>query len=245
MALSLNESVSDVCFDTIGHTSVYIRPHELYTLKDTLSLDQMLKRKVAASVMQTCSKDGYVLSGTASQRGTSRANRALCKPLEIVSRSAGIIPHEHLNGALVYQVCYKHLVCNPPIDVVIPAVVCEVNKLGMRCHYYPYMFNQETQTVETGHVVKASANFLAIFLPKALHFNLSVNTDNSSSELGEGSNTLQSLYEREEKRWGVISRDDRDKQIVYVRIRQKRFDLNDRAIATVGVLDLPPTAAEG
>ena len=63
MALALNPSVSDVCFDTIGHARVYVRPHELYTLTNTRSVDQMLKRKVAASVMQTCSKDGYVLGG--------------------------------------------------------------------------------------------------------------------------------------------------------------------------------------
>ena len=166
MALALNSSVPDVCFDTIGHARVYVRPHELYTLTDTRSVDQMLKRKVAASVVQTCSKDGYVLSGTASQRGASRANRALCRPLEIVSRSLGTVPHEHLNGALVYQVCYKHLVCNPPLDIVVPAVICDSNKLGMRCHYYPYTFDESTRTVDAGDVGKEVQTFWPCSCPR-------------------------------------------------------------------------------
>jgi hypothetical protein len=234
MALVLNSSVDSVCFNTIGSTSVYVRPHELYTLTDTQSMDSMLKRKVGASVIQTCSKDGYVLSGTASTRGASRANRALCKPLEIVSRSTGTVPHEHLNGALVYQVCYRHLVCNPPLDVVIPAVVCDANKLGMRCHYYPYTFDEATRTVDAGDVVKGGANFLAVFLPKALHFNLALESGGTDEEV----QTLQERYERESAR---VDTPDEDKQlIVYVRIRQKRFDLNDKAIATIGVLHSGP-----
>lgn len=245
MALALNPSVSDVCFDTIGHARVYVRPHELYTLTDTRSVDHMLKRKVAASVVQTCSKDGYVLSGTASQRGASRANRALCKPLEIVSRSLGTVPHEHLNGALVYQVCYKHLVCNPPLDVVVPAVVCDSNKLGMRCHYYPYAFDEASRTVDAGDVGKGGANFLAVFLPKALHFNLAVESDHTEDAAsGEGASTLQALYEREEARANDPNADEDKRLVVYVRIRQKRFDLNDKAIATVGVLHPGPDANE-
>lgn len=240
MALTLNQSVSDVCFDTIGHARIYVRPHELYTLTDRHSVDQMLKRKVAASVVQTCSKDGYVLSGTSSQRGASRANRSLCKPLEIVSRSLGTVPHEHLNGALVYQVCYKHLVCNPPLDVVIPAVICDSNKLGMRCHYYPYSFDESTRTVDASDVAKSGANFLAAFLPKPLHFNLAIDTSNAETYSESNSLTLQDLYEREEERLNDANLDDTKRLIVYVRIRQKRFDLNDKAIATVAVLHPGP-----
>ena len=247
MALILNDSVHDVCFDMIGNTSVYVRPHELYTITTQNSIDQILKRKVATLVIQTCSKDGYVLSGTASQRGVNRANRSLCKPLEIVSRSMGIVPQEHLNGALVYQVCYKHLVCNPPLNVVIPAVICDSNKLGMRCHYFPYVFDTENRTIDAGDVIKGGANFLSIFLPKALHFNLSIDSNEDAVDGGETHDdiqTLQTLYSNEEARLNDPRRDENKQLIVYVRICQKRFDLNDKAIATVGVIqpvsDHPP-----
>ena len=226
MALALNDSVHTVCFDKVGQANVYIRPHEIYTVDKNNTIDHILRRKVAASVTQTCSKEGYVLSGTSSQRGVSRANRLLCKPLEIISRSSGTIPHEHLNGAMVYKVCYKHLVCNPPLNVVIPVVVCDSNRMGIRCQYFPYTFNEDTQTVDAGDVIKGNANFLTIFLPKELHFNLAMDADYS----------LETLYQDTCERLEKQVDDSQQRVIVYVRICQKRFDLNDKSIASVGVL---------
>ena len=84
--------------------------------------------------------------------------------------------------------------------VVIPAVICDSNKLGMRCHYYPYLFDESTRTVDASDVAKSGANFLAAFLPKPLHFNLAIDTSNAETDNENHSLTLQDLYEREEER---------------------------------------------
>ena len=80
---------------------------------------------------------------------------------------------------------------------------------------------------------------LPAFLPKALHFNLAVESDHTEDEAsGEGASTLQALYEREEARVNDPNADE-DKRLVVHHSSAARFDLNDKAIATVGV---PPRA---
>lgn len=54
----------------------------------------------------------------------------------------------------------------------------------------------------------------------------------------------QALYEREEARVNDPNANENKRLVVYVHIRQKRFDLNDKAIATVGVLHPGPDANE-
>lgn len=268
--LELNPTVELVCTDIVNESNVYLRPQELVTITTPTSVDELIEKKIGSQMVHSCSKDGFVLSSADSVRGQGKSTRALYKPLRILTRSAGDIPAEHLNGSFVYRVCYSHYVCNPPLYVVIPAVVCEKNKLGIRCHYYPYTYDTATNEVATGDVMRARAHFVAIFLPKALHCNLQMmhNEDDEvvPGEGGEGSEgggdgvddgggdraqmTPKELYEAEEAR--IDANDSNDghdtyderygggngKQvIVHVKILQKRFDINDKQISAVGVLE--------
>ena len=55
-----------------------------------------------------------------------------------------------------------------------------------------------------------------MFLPKALHFNLAVESPAPEDEaFGEGASTLQALYEREEARVNDPNNDDDRRLIVY------------------------------
>lgn len=240
-ALVLNPTVATVCNEIVGEQNVYLRPQELHCITGTGDVDALIARKVASTMVQSCGKDGFVLSGASSSRAERHSNHALYKPLRILTRSAGEVPAEHLNGAFVYKVCYQHYVCNPPIDVVLPAVVCEKNKLGIRAHYYPYAYDTEHNEVASGDVLRASANFLVVFLPKALHMTTQMSAgddgdDHDDAMAIDDDTTLtpQELYEREEKR--IDTPHEGRETIVHVRILQKRFDINDKQISAVGVL---------
>lgn len=259
--LQLNPTVRLMCTDIVNHSNIYIRPQELVTITTPDAVDRLIEKKIGSQTVQSCSKDGYVLSSADSARSRSKSSHVLYKPLQILTRSPGEIPPEHLNGAFVYRVCYSHYVCNPPIHVVIPAVVCEKNKLGIRCHYYPYTYDRDTNEVSSGDVVRANAQFVAIFLPKALHCNLQyVGTGMGVSGVdeegvdGEGDadgappkKSPKELYETEEARIDASESHEAtadtlasyspNRVIVHVRILQKRFDMNDKQISAVGVLD--------
>ena len=233
-SLVLNPTVATVCNEIVGEQNVYLRPQELHSINGAGDVDALIARKVASTMMQSCGKDGFVLSGASSSRAERHSNHALYKPLRILTRSAGEVPAEHLNGAFVYKVSYQHYVCNPPIDVVLPAVVCEKNKLGIRVHYYPYEFDHERNEVASGDVLRASANFLVVFLPKALHMTTMQHTEDAMDTQDDDALTPQELYEREEKR--IDTPHEGRETIVHVRIVQKRFDINDKQISAVGVL---------
>ena len=237
-ALVLNPTVANVCNEIVGEQNVYLRPQEMHSITGIGDVDALIARKVASKMVQSCGKDGFVLSGASSSRAERHSNHALYKPLRILTRSAGEVPPEHLNGAFVYKVCYQHYVCNPPIDVVLPAVVCEKNKLGIRAHYYPYEYDTERNEVASGDVLRASANFLVVFLPKALHMTTQAHAAKDDGEdvmeIDDTQLTPQELYEREEKR--IDAPQEGHETIVHVRILQKRFDINDKQISAVGVL---------
>ena len=274
--LELNPTVELVCTDIVNESNVYLRPQELVTITTPTSVDELIEKKIGSQMVHSCSKDGFVLSSADSVRGQGKSTRALYKPLRILTRSAGDIPAEHLNGSFVYRVCYSHYVCNPPLYVVIPAVVCEKNKLGIRCHYYPYTYDTATNEVATGDVMRARAHFVAIFLPKALHCNLQMmhneddgtedganavgnigSTGATANDVGDVGDvgedrtqmTPKELYESEEARIDaneandtINSYNDRSgggatQVIVHVKILQKRFDINDKQISAVGVLE--------
>lgn len=238
-----------MCTDIVNESKIYIRPQELYRLTTPDAVDRLIEQKIGAQTIQSCSKDGYVLSSAESARSKTKSTYSLYKPLRILTRSPGEIPAEHLNGAFVYRVSHSHYVCNPPIQVVIPAVVSEKNKLGIRCHYYPYTYNRDTNEVASGDVARANAHFVAIFLPKALHCNLQMaDSDENIGHAGHDAKAMtpKELYETEESRIDTGETLDTsadtgsvmpNRIIVHVRILQKRFDINDKQISAVGVLD--------
>ena len=231
--LQLNSTVLDkaVCRYYDDTCKIYIKPHEMYTLTSKSAINHLIQRKVALLVQQSCSKYGFVLSGVSSTRSMTQSNRALCKPLQIVSRSVGEIPPEHLNGSFLYKICYKVFVCNPPIGKVLPVVVLDKNKIGIRCYYYPFLYNTDTNTVLKSDVIKANTNFVILFLPKALHYN---HTEEGTEK------TFSDAYNAEEERIDKYAQEDSDRQpILHVKILQKRFDINDKQISVVGVLSEP------
>ena len=122
MSLVINSTVKNVaiCSYKDDECKVYIKPYEIHTLTSLKEIDQFIQRKVALQVQQSCTKHGYVLSGFSSKHTNNGSNRELHKPLQITTRSMGEIPHEHLNGAYLYRVCYRVFVCNPPIGSVLP-----------------------------------------------------------------------------------------------------------------------------
>ena len=228
--LQLNDTVKDeaVCRYYNDTCKIYIKPHEIYTLTTKTAIDQLIQRKVALLVQQCCSKYGFVLSGVSSTRSMNQANRTLCKPLQIVTRSVGMIPPEHLNGAFLYKVCYKVFVCNPPLGKVLPVTILDKNKIGIRCYYYPFQYDKDSRTVSKSDVIKANANFVTFFLPKALHYN---HTEK------ETTTTLSDLYNAEVERIDKYALEESNVQpIMHVKILQKRFDINDKQISVIGVL---------
>jgi hypothetical protein len=204
----------------------------MHTITSTTDIDDMIRRKIGLSVQQCCTEHGFILSGIGSTRSRTQSNRALHKPLQIVARSVGEIPAEHLNGAFLYNVCYRVFACNPPIGKVLPMTVLDKNKLGIRCYYYPFQYNINTNDVENSDVMKASANFVVAFLPKALHYSSGgsdVNNDNDTSP--------EELYKKEEARIDdLLNSGGSTQAILHVKVLQKRFDINDKQISTVGIL---------
>ena len=234
MSLELNCTVNDadVCSYQDDHKNVYLRPNEMHTITSKADIEDMIRRKIGLSVQQCCSEHGFVLSGIGSTRSRTQSNRALHKPLQIISRSAGEIPPEHLNGSFLYSVCYRVFACNPPIGKVLPMTVLDKNKLGIRCYYYPYQYDTDKNEVSNSDIIKASANFVVAFLPKALHYS-------SGQQAGDDNDTVtpDELYKREEMRIDDLLNSNSSKQaILHVKILQKRFDINDKQISTVGVL---------
>ena len=235
MSLELNCTANDasVCSYQDDHKNVYLRPNEMHTITSKADIEDMIRRKIGLSVQQCCSEHGFVLSGIGSTRSRTQSNRALHKPLQIISRSAGEIPAEHLNGSFLYSVCYRVFACNPPIGKVLPMTVLDKNKLGIRCYYYPYQYDTEKNEVSNGDAIKASANFVVAFLPKALHYSSNHETDGNDGDVL----SPDELYKREELRIDELLNSNSSKQaILHVKILQKRFDINDKQISTVGVL---------
>lgn len=266
--LELNPTVDTVCSDVEDMRKVSVRPLELVRLTRSYTVDMLIEQKVGATLTQSCSKDGFVLSGPRSLRAETHANRALCKPLRILTRSSGEVPPEHLNGSFVYRVSYSHFVCNPPLGVVIPVVVTEKNKLGIRGYYYPYTYDADTNEVLGHDVARGGAQFMTVFLPKALHCSgLAANSgfgvddpdddpddpddlDDDASVPADGNDSAperrnpKELYEAEEARIDANETDDaqddyerRKRVIIHARVLQKRFDINDKQISVVAVLD--------
>lgn len=250
--LKLNDTVAEVCTDVVNECNIYLRPQELMQVSTKNTVDHLIEKKLGAQIVQSCSKDGFVLSESKSVRNENRSNRALYRPLRIITRSPGEVPAEHLNGAFVYRVCYTHFVCNPPIQAIVPAVVCEKNKLGIRCHYYPYTYDSQDNTVEATDVARAGAHFLAIFLPRVLHSNLQTDGEADHESVEQPTLSAAELYEQEERRIDTNEKDleatmsgtqpgdgdapTRKRTIIHVKILQKRFDINDKQISAVGVL---------
>ena len=232
MPLELNCTVSDqsVCCYQDDCKNVYLLPSEIHTIRKQGDIEDMIRRKITLSIHQCCSEHGFVLSGVDSTRSQTQSNRALHKPLQIISRSAGHIPAEHMNGSFLYNVCYRVFACNPPIGKTLPMTVLDKNKLGIRCCYYPFQYDMEKNEVPTSDVIKASANFVVAFLPKALHHSIADGSDDASDSPAV-------LYQAEEQRIDeVAQRDNGTQAVIHVKILQKRFDINDKQISTVGVL---------
>lgn len=233
MSLELNCTVSDTstCSYRDDRKNVYLLPSEIHTITSTADIDDMIRRKIGLSVMQCCSEHGFILSGIGSTRSRTQSNRALHKPLQIITRSAGEIPAEHLNGSFLYNVCYRVFACNPPIGKVLPMTVLDKNKLGIRCFYYPYQYDTEKNEVANGDVMKASANFIVAFLPKALHYS------SGGTNADDNSVSPEELYKKEEARIDdLLNSGGSTQAILHVKVLQKRFDINDKQISTVGML---------
>lgn len=230
--LELNSTVHDnsVCTYQNDIKNVYLLPSEMHTITRKSDIEDLIVRKIAMSVQQCCSEHGFILSGAGSTRSRTQSNRALNKPLQIISRTTGHIPAEHLNGSFLYTVNYRVFACNPPIGVTLPMTVLDKNKLGIRCYYYPYKYNTDKNEVSNGDVAKSSSKFVIAFLPKALHYNTSVDDDIDDVSPEE-------LYKKEEVRIDNTLSDDGSTQVIlHVKVLQKRFDINDKQITTVGIL---------
>ena len=234
MSLLLNSTANDVevCAYQKDARKVYIYPNELYMITSKRDIERLIQRKIGLLVQQCCSEHGFVLSGVGSTRTRTQSNRALYKPLKILSRTAGEIPAEHLNGAFLYNISYSVFACNPPIGKILPVTVLDKNKLGIRCYYYPYMYDTEKNEVSKSDVIKASSQFVVFFLPKVLHYNSVEYTDDEETKQSPAQ-----LYEQEEARIDKFSECNSYVQpILHVKILQKRFDINDKQISVVGIL---------
>lgn len=230
--LKLNSTVknSSVCTYQNDIKNVYLLPSEIHTIVQKSDIESLIVRKIAMSVQQCCSEHGFILSGVGSTRSRTQCNRELHKPLQIISRTTGHIPAEHLNGAFLYKVNYRVFACNPPIGITLPMTVLDKNKLGIRCYYYPYQYNTDTNEVSNGDVAKASSKFVIAFLPKALHYNTLIDDDTDDV-------SPETLYKKEEARIdSLLSNNSPTQVILHVKVLQKRFDINDKQITTVGIL---------
>ena len=234
MSLLLNSTANDVevCAYQKDERKIYIYPNELYLITSKNDIERLIQRKIGLLVQQCCSEHGFVLSGTGSTRSRTQSNRALYKPLKILSRTAGEIPTEHLNGTFLYNISYSVFACNPPIGKILPVTVLDKNKLGIRCYYYPYVYDMDKNEVSKSDVMKASAQFVVFFLPKVLHYNSVESTDDEDTK-----KSPEQLYEQEEERIDSYAESNsRSQPILHVKILQKRFDINDKQISVVGIL---------
>ena len=78
-SLVLNPTVATVCNEIVGEQNVYLRPQELHSITGAGDVDALIARKVASTMMQSCGKDGFVLSGASSSRAERHSNHALYK----------------------------------------------------------------------------------------------------------------------------------------------------------------------
>ena len=79
-------------------------------------------------------------------------------------------------------------------------------------------------------MIRSHANFIIIFLPKALHYN---SKDNDETE----KKTPIELYDEEQLRIDKLELEENNTQpIIHIKILQKRFDINDKQISAVGIL---------
>jgi len=92
-------------------TSMQLGPHELFG-KD---IDTILLNKLRVSLEGVCSRFGYIKP----------------KSIEVIRRSAGTFIKHHFNGYLRYEFICKAEVCNPPVGMVLEAVVKNKNALGI------------------------------------------------------------------------------------------------------------------
>ena len=234
--LQLDQTVIDkVECDEIDNIHLYIDPHELHELNSPAAIQHNLLAKLKKRLLNRCTKAGFVVSNNLP--GSSRADTAI----EIVSREAGIAPPEHMNGSWLYRVCYRYTVCNPPIDVIIPTVVCSKNKMGMMTTFWPFCrdttdADDAQQDSSKKWCVKADqmhqarlTKYLVILLPKALH------TDAATAR----------AYADYESHMETDAVTKQGKPVVRVKILQKKFDINDKQISAVGVLVPDDDVADG
>lgn len=216
-----------VAFEKVESTKLYITPPEIQDISSSADIDEIMKKKLEKTLLQTCTKDGFVISSSSSLNQMNRAKMA--DDITIVSRNAGVSPSEHLNGSWLYTIFYKYHVCNPPIGTIIPAIVCSTNKIGMMCNFWPYKNKMEDVddptkiTIQSKQFIQGRAGFIVILLPKALHQQINVPDCNPNE-----------LYDKYEKQLDTLS--PNKKLLVYVKILQKKFDINDKQISAVGIL---------
>ena len=216
-----------IAFEKIDSTKLYITPPEIQEISSSEDIDEMMKKKIEKKILQRCTKDGFVISSSSS---ISQMNRSkMANEISVVSRNAGISPPEHLNGSWLYTVLYKYTVCNPPVGTVVPVIVCSKNKIGMMCNLWPYrnkdvdVDDSEKITISSKQFIQGRSGFVAILLPKALHQQINVPECDP-----------EELYSKYENQMETLPSDR--KLLVYVKILQKKFDINDKQISAVGIL---------
>ena len=89
---------------------IFISPSEI-----NIDIDSLLLKKIKDSIGNKCIKYGYVDKDS----------------IQIIKRSLGKILTNFLNGDINYIVKYKANICNPQKNLLVNAIVKNVNKMGL------------------------------------------------------------------------------------------------------------------
>tara|TARA_B110000208_G_C11786014_1_gene435656 strand:- start:1869 stop:2570 length:702 start_codon:yes stop_codon:yes gene_type:complete len=89
---------------------IFISPNEI-----NINLDDVLLRKIQDLVGNKCIKYGYVEKSS----------------IKIIKRSIGKVLTNYLNGDINYIVKYSANICNPKNNLLVTAIVKNVNKMGL------------------------------------------------------------------------------------------------------------------
>ena len=201
------EHMSEVLNHIRKTARVYINAKDLWNITPKYSLQDHLLSKVKNKYERVCTKDGLTMSiGTAD---------AIC--------SSGEAPAEHLNGSLLYTLTYSAYVCSPVVNQIIDVVVTSFNRIGLLCQYFPFpnVVDSEDDSIvdsTTFARFRSKSNCIIVLVPKALNLNKP---------------TCKSLYVAVEDR---LADNDTLRLRLRVQILQKKFDIFDKQISTVGML---------
>ena len=103
---------SEIYYPNILTEKVSLTPLEIN--KSTV-LESILLKKLQSQIEGKCNRTGLVKPGS----------------LEILQRSSGLIPPEHFDGNVHFQVRFSVQICNPPERCLIRCKVHSVNKMGI------------------------------------------------------------------------------------------------------------------